>query len=272
MKCTIRYACGHGSFEKQFYGKDSSRLNSIAWSERNIVCPECYKAQKRAADAKAPKQAKLVVIAAVEPMLAIELSGQLEANDSALKSLGYSWMRLESYIDLLSMDKAKLRFGKGIKPSSEAQIEAWIAQEQAAIEALGYALGAAINPFDLEMFRKSFQKVVETQSFMEDAAAKLAYVQAIDPKPPISPLAERIAKIKKEKGGTWNGTIYGVRGRFCFYVNNVKYSATDEEVFERTRIQELRSAWNEKYKDIIEAANRREAERVAKENNEIRRH
>ena len=42
----ITYSCGHTGRE-QLYGKHSDRVRHVSWAERNKVCPDCYRSQRK---------------------------------------------------------------------------------------------------------------------------------------------------------------------------------------------------------------------------------
>ena len=90
-KYTIKYACGHGDFEENLVGKVSDRQGRADWLANNKVCQDCYKAIKAAEEADAPKNAKIVLITASEPVIAIEVTGQIDCNKDALYAAGYRW-------------------------------------------------------------------------------------------------------------------------------------------------------------------------------------
>lgn len=46
-KYDVTYACGHpGTVD--LYGKGSERERKLAWMENNMLCPDCYRAERRA--------------------------------------------------------------------------------------------------------------------------------------------------------------------------------------------------------------------------------
>lgn len=84
-KYTIKYACGHGDFEENLVGKVSDRQGRADWLANNKVCPDCYKAIKASEEAAAPKNAKIVLITASDPVIAIEVTGQIDCSKDALQ-------------------------------------------------------------------------------------------------------------------------------------------------------------------------------------------
>lgn len=60
-KYTINYACGHGEYEKQLFGKTDSRDSYVEWAEKTIICPDCYKIKMREADKDTPLKAEIIV-------------------------------------------------------------------------------------------------------------------------------------------------------------------------------------------------------------------
>lgn len=255
-KYTINFACGHGSIEKQLYGKGSDRTRKIEWMEANMVCPDCYKDKKIAEDAAAKKIGKICLMPALEPIISIEVSGQIEANKEALHNLGYKWSdsSADGLMGYLSTQRPTRVLALLCKVESPDQAGAWISKQQAALKGLGYEITDSLNELDLAYLAQRLQQRQSANDSKAAAAARLAEIQAADPKPPISPLRKRIAAIEKTSGKKWNGKIYGKKGCYNFYVADNKYSATDTEVAERELINTARAAWEVKYKKEIDAA------------------
>lgn len=255
-KYQINYACGHGSTEKQLYGKTSERDSYIEWAEQNMVCPDCYKAKKRADDAAAKKMAKICLVPALAPIISIEVNGQIEANKDALYALGYRWSDSTDggLFGYFSANRPQRVLALLTSVESEEQIGAWISAQQTKLAELGYEISGGLSIIDLEWLKTRMAEQKDSIATQKNAKEKLAEIQAIDPKPPISPLRNRIAELEKSSGQKWNGKIYGRKGGYNFYVANTKYSATDAEVEQREAINKARADWEEKYKAEIEAA------------------
>ncbi len=84
-KYTINYACGHGSFEKQLYGKRTQRDSYVRWAEANMVCPACWRASKEV------EPLNMVVTVTPEPdmQIVITITGGTESRKDDLRALGY---------------------------------------------------------------------------------------------------------------------------------------------------------------------------------------
>lgn len=81
-------------------------------------------------------------------------------------------------------------------------------------------------------------------------AQAAAEVQLTDPKPPSSPLRQRITALEKSTGSKWNGKLYGKPGCYNFYVANEKHTATDAEVAERETINKNLAAWKLRHPEL----------------------
>ena len=255
-KYTINFACGHGATEKQLYGKTSERERYIEWAEQNLVCQECYKASRKSADAAAAKSARICLVPALEPIISIEVAGQIEINKESLHAMGYRWSdsTKDGLFGYLSTARPKRVLALLCKIASVEQASQWITEQQAAVSALGYVVVDGLNDLDLVYLADIVRKQQATADAKAAAVSRLAEIKAADPKPETSPLRRRIADIEKTTGKEWNGKIYGKKGYYNFYVDNNKYTATDVEVAERELINTARVAWEEKYKKEIDAA------------------
>lgn len=255
-KYDIDYACGHGSYTEQLYGKGSDRESRIAWLKANKVCPECYKAKKQAEDAIAPKVASINLVPGSKPVLACEVSGQIEANKAALYALGYRWSNSAAggMLGYFSMSAPKRILALVAKVESPEVGKEWISARQNELAALGYSLKIGLNDFDFAYLAKLVADRTDADDTKSQARARLAEIEAADPKPAPSALFRRIEKIQAHKSAKWNGKIYGKKGSYNFYVANEKYTATDAEVAEREAINSARAAWTAKYAEEIEAA------------------
>ena len=109
-KYNINYACGHGSFEKQLFGKMDTRDNYVAWAEGNMVCPDCYKAKTRATEKATPLKAEIIVSMygwiAGGAVVAIT-QGDSYSIKEQLKTAGFRWEDYSPATDILGMNKPK---------------------------------------------------------------------------------------------------------------------------------------------------------------------
>lgn len=253
---TINYACGHGSTTKNLTGKVAERERYAAWAEANMVCPVCYKSQKAAEDAASPQTAKITLVPAAEPIIAIEISGQLEANKDALYALGYRWSDSTSggLMGYFSMSRPARVLAILHKIESAPVVSAWINEQAAALKPLGYAVQDALTALDLAYIAKLTSARQDDADAKSAARARLAEIKANDPRPEISPLRKRINEIEARSGRKWNGKIYGKPGRYSIYVADTQYQLTDAEVSEREETNKTIAAWDDKYRTEIEAA------------------
>lgn len=253
---SIRFSCGHGSTTKNLTGKISEREKYVTWAEANMVCPECFKAQKAAEDATAPKLATINLVPAAEPIIAIEISGQVEANKAALYSLGYRWSDsttggLMGYLSLKRPNRVLASLHQLTATDTGAT---WIGDQAAALEQLGYEIKNTLSELDLAYIAKLVADRQDAAAAKTAAKTRLDAIKATDPRPEISPLRKRIAELEAKSGAKWNGKIYGKPGSYNFYVADTKYKISDQEFDEREKINRAISAWDAKYQAEIEAA------------------
>lgn len=229
-KYTINYACGHGSMEKQLFGKTSERDRYIAWASGNLVCRDCYITGQRKADATAPQTAIFSVSGIPEPTLTFAVAGQIEAHKEQLKALGFRWTDgIGGVMDYLSITKPASRFCLSCSPNSIEDATAWLADTYNALAALGYKTENAINPLDLAMLRDAFAK-------KQEQATKIAEAIAANPKP-VRPAWYQAIWDASAKGSTYNGKIYS-GGRI--YIGNVEHKLTKDQVSE---LEAYNKAW-----------------------------
>lgn len=253
---TIKYACGHGSTTKNLTGKVSERERYVEWAESTLVCPDCFKAKKAAEDASAPRLAKITLVPAAEPIIAIEISGQIETNKESLYGLGYHWSDSTAggLMGYFSTQRPTRVLAKIHKIQGADAVAAWINEQAAELTPLGYAIKDGLSALDMAYIAKLCADKNDKEDAKAAAKARLAEIKANDPRPEISPLRKRIAEIEAKTGKKWNSKIYGKAGRYNFYVADNQYSATDAEVSEREAINKAIDAWDAKYKAEIEAA------------------
>jgi hypothetical protein len=253
---TIKYACGHGSTLKNLTGPTAGRDSYVEWAERTMVCGECYKAKKSAEDAAAPTTAKIVLVPGLEPVIAIEVSGQIEVHKDALYTLGYRWSDSTSggLMGYFSMARPQRVLALVCAVESAEQAGEWISGHQASLADLGYTVTDSLSPIDMAYLAKILAERTNKTDAHAAAVAKLAEIKANDPRPAASPLRQRIANAEKKSGANWNGKIYGKSGSWSFYVADTKYTATDAEVAARNSNIADCAAWDSKYAAQIAAA------------------
>lgn len=245
-KYTVNYSCGHGSIVKELFGKVSERERKIEWMEENLVCPECYKAEQEILEHQAPKIAYLDVAPASIPLLQVTVTGQIKANQDALKSLGYTWMEAAGgFKEYINGDKPKLRLGKYSEQTFEfSHILAFIKKCRIELEQLGYTLVNNLSEIDKGLLKR------QLASHKAQQAEKQKRLTA-DPKP------EKICyQFMFDRHGEkllgWNGKFYGSRsnGHYYYYFNE-KISVTDEQYQAILDYQTAYEAWKERNKDIL---------------------
>lgn len=104
-KYNINYACGHGSTEKQLYGKISGRTEYVEWAERTLVCPDCYKAKMRE-QAKAETLTAEIMCNPFRPGVFFAVTkGDTYSIKDALKAAGCRWGEYHPSADILGMSR-----------------------------------------------------------------------------------------------------------------------------------------------------------------------
>lgn len=242
--------------QKQLYGKQEERAHKVIWMEANMLCSDCYKAQKIAEDAKANKFAKICLIPASEPIISIEVTGQIEANKEAFYKLGYKWSDSHEggLMNYLSMARPQRALALVYKIESVEEFRLWMAAQSRKLEKLGYFITQAPTGVDEAYLVNLLTKKESFNYTKQRAKDTLEDIKKSDPRPKTSPLREKIIKIERETNTKWNGKIYGSKGEYSFYVANKKYWATDTEIEEREKINAAIDVWDEKYKYEILAA------------------
>jgi len=255
-KYTIDYACGHGSFVENIVGPTAGRQGRADWLAANKVCPDCYRAKKAAEEAAAPKTATIVLVPAAEPVIAIEVTGQIESNKEALYAAGYRWSDSHSggLMGYLSMRRPARTPAIMLQITSIEQMQEWVKTQKTKLEAIGYPLTNGVSALDAEYLRKSLATKTEQAPSKSLAKEKMAEINASDPRPPAMALRKRIAEMEKSTGQKWNGKIYGKKGYWNFYVANENHKASDGEVAEREANLAACAAWDKKYAAEISAA------------------
>lgn len=206
--------------------------------EENMLCPQCYKASRKSADAVAPKIAKIALSARTGVCLQIGVQGQIEANLEALKALGFQWQEQASGILGYFNVKTESILAKSHVCASVEEVGEWVASVAEEINALGYELTNAIGPADIQWMRAEFQKLEESNRRLAEAKEKLA----ADPRPPAP---EIITSLRAK--GRWNGKIYGRKGGFNLYVDNEKIDISDSDAEEITKYTGGLNDWKSRH-------------------------
>jgi hypothetical protein len=256
-KYDINYSCGHGSVEKQLFGKHDERERKIKWMESNMLCPSCYKEKIKKQDDEAEKKAFVTLDYIPDNIsIKIELSGQIEKNKEEFKKLGYYLGNSSSggVLDSIFGGKESRSYQIKYQIKTEEDIkglENWFSDRFKELSILGYKPQNTLSAIDLEFVRNEVLKIHEKSKQEIEKKEKLEEVLKTDPKPEISPLRKRIKEIEEKENSKWNGKIYGKKGDYNFYVNNKKYNASDNEVEERERINKEIDKWKERNKDLM---------------------
>jgi hypothetical protein len=252
-KYTINYACGHGSHVEQLYGKSEDRERRIEWEEANRVCPDCYKAQRLAADEAAPAKATIRPLcngAAVK--LRVEVAGKVERNKDALAALGIKRRpKSGGFMDMMS-SREKWFCGLEIAIESPDEFVARGMALQESLAKLGYEVTADMDPMSvdlalaIEFFRSRDAKLAAR-------AAAVAAVAETDPKPAACPWQVRTRKICNETGGKWPAKFYGRPGCWCMYIADTKYPVSDEEYAGLTARNKAVKEWQARHPELATA-------------------
>jgi len=222
-KYDITYSCGHkGTVE--LFGKTSERENKIAWYERDGLCPECYKATKRAEEAEKP----LTLTIDCDPYqqtIILHFSGNTMPYKDQIKALGYYWgeMPMHGMFGLLATKRPPLVWYKTV-----ALDDLESAMKQA--EELQPKLVNHITDVDIITFQTVKAKADEKQ-------AKIAAI-----KKPVVP--SQIA------GKKWNQTIYGKSGNKTIYPDGIKTPITDEEAADIEKYLDEKTAYKKAIAEI----------------------
>ena len=232
-KYDITYSCGH-SGTVQLFGPHRDRDRKIEWYQDQADCPECYKAKMRAKQALEPITMRVTTNGLDKDangniMAEISLQGGTLSRKDEIKGMGYRWRELRGGVmDMLSAESAPQAWCKQLPIIKIGQSSEWdeIAKEA---EVLGAQIEIKIDIISMEL-------AVKHTSAKQTADAKIAEL----PKP-LRPEYHPRCK------GRWNGKIYGKKGGYNYYVDNVKHSISDEEC---ENINKYEAEWNN-YKSLV---------------------
>lgn len=212
-KYTISYKCGHGSYEKQLYGKETERQRYIAWAEDNMLCPDCYKTKARADDAAA-EQIASIHTSSIEPVLICIVRGRIEANQDALRALGFEWQRIDTGAFALLATKLPPKSFAVVKTlGSLAEGEKWVEEMARKLSAIGYRMEIAATALDLSFVARTLERRQAAMS-ANPKPARPAWYQALRDATP---------------NATWNGKVYGKAGAWKIYISNVEHQISDAQ-------------------------------------------
>ena len=222
-KYTVTHSCGHTQTHDLF-GPGKDRERKIAWME-NQPCTDCWKAEKREADAKLP----ITMSIHTNGMDTDEhgnvlaeacLTGGTLPRKDEIKSLGYRWgtprggiinllssadprcwIKTVHLAELLDINSATAK----MLLSDAAQLDAIKVNKISAADAMIY------------------ERTVQRQQEQAQADAVRATEIAKIAKP------ERPACHPWSNGKRWNGNYYGKPGNRSYYVDNNKHSISDDD-------------------------------------------
>ena len=208
-KYDVTYSCGHTGIVELF-GKNSERERKLQWFSESGLCPECYKAQKRAEQEKQP----LVLNIDLDPFdrnglpFILSFSGNSYSVKEEIKNLGYSWGDLVTGV-----------FGILQKPQ-----KAW--QMRVSAEEFDDRVNAVKDFFPDVVIKRNFSKLdvaayAENKKQANEKAEKLNK-ELSELTPPQKPACYPTGK--------WNGRVYGSKKNgYNIYVDGDKQEITVDE-------------------------------------------
>jgi hypothetical protein len=231
----VNYSCGHGSISKQLFGKTSDRVQKIAWYERNLVCPDCFKSQKRIEDEN-EKQIAYVEAMGARGAVTIRASGRIEANKDALKAMGFGWTSEYGGLGFyLSTTEPPLALVISHTYTTPVELSGWYTDLEIKLSDLGYEIKNNINELDFEMLCRTVEQ--NAAKAAENAAKRLA-----NPRPKRPGWYDALMT---DNGSTrrCNGKLYGKINYWRIYVSNVEHRLTNEQAAEFGAYFKSFSAW-----------------------------
>lgn len=145
-KYSIDYACGHGSFEEQLFGKHKDRESRIEWLERNKVCADCYKAKMQAQRQTEQLSAELIFSAFSDGVWIAVTKGDTYSIKDELKAIGCRWKEYYANGDVIGMRAPKKAWALYV--AKTPQEDNFSAALQAAMDKLDGA-GVALQNLDV---------------------------------------------------------------------------------------------------------------------------
>jgi len=223
----INYACGHGTFVKNIGGKVSDRQRQVDWAGRNMVCKDCYIAQQKELDSKAPKVAQVYLAECwskdTAAILVIKATGQLDANKVALSDIGFAWQTGESDSIMRNLiyggeKMFAVRCELKVTDFDSPEILKTVVNSYCdPLKELGYKIELKFDSIQLFIINQKINKSADEQDRL--AAWKLA-----------NPAPKRPEIIDQFVGKNWNGKVYGNKKYgYKLYINNVETKITDAD-------------------------------------------
>ena len=145
-KYSIDYACGHGSFTEQLFGKHTERDRKIEWLGSNKVCPDCYKARMQAQRQAEQLSSEIIFNAFSGGVWLAVTKGDTYSIKEQLKSLGCRWKEYCANGDVLSMRAPKKAWALYVAKTPEE--DNFAATLQAAMDKLA-SVGVALQKLDV---------------------------------------------------------------------------------------------------------------------------
>ena len=211
-KYDVRFSCGHeGTVE--LFGKGKDRDIKIRWYESSGICPDCYKAKKRAEIESMPLtlehtfNALRVDEASGEPLVILSFSGNAFPAKDRIKALGYFWCDSESTDLRSSITRPVKAWQKEIKVSElDEEVEK------------AKSIGAMVNFVGLshEMENFNYRSALELQKKWREKEALKAAIK----KPVIPEILN---------GHRWNDKVYGKKGKYRVYLDGVETFISDDQ-------------------------------------------
>ena len=213
---TVKYSCGHGSHEIDVKGIDpKDDASRIYWFEHNICCPECFEKFKKG-------KKKTYTDDILEPTvnctyeseknysyLKFTATGKLNTNKDKLKSIGFRWDKAKEIDEKTNTEYEKWVMIYTFKIFSIEEMQEFLSQFRPLIEGIGYKLYTDMIELPVSKIQEDIAEHSKLYNgcydFMKKRHGLLAF-------------------------SSWNGKIYGGTNNRTYYINNTKYSMTEEEM------------------------------------------
>lgn len=121
MKYEIKYACGHGTYAEQIYGKVAERDSRAKWLDGSKVCADCYKVKMREQAKREALTAEVIAGPFGPPMLVV-VAGDTYSIKDELKAAGCRWIEYYEARDVFGANRPKKGWGLRITLDDEASI------------------------------------------------------------------------------------------------------------------------------------------------------
>lgn len=219
-KVSVKYSCGHGSHYIGVGGFDpKDDASRVSWFEHNVCCGNCFIKNRDGVHTKFEDDTLEPTISCNYevidniPYLKFIATGQLNINKDKLKGIGFRWDKSSAINERTKKEYSKWIMVYYFKIFSLKEMQEFLSKFRPLIESTGYKLYTDM----FEMTMTDIQKDIDTFK------SKLKYNGCYD-------------FMKKKHGiiwfNSWNGKIYGSKGNKSYYINNQKYSISDEQAEE----------------------------------------